>query len=279
MRGGRRSTVLMIVAALGSSCRKEPPVPVETGGSGPPVEPSTGSSGGGARGTDEGADETATAEPPEQFCDVWLQDCSPGYKCAPRDPEQRFAWTASRCVPVHPSPVALGEACTMPEGPGEGIDDCPAGSFCYFSDLEGQEGQCLPFCTGSPENPSCPEGMACGWSNDGVVALCRPLCDPLAQDCGPSNATCLPTPSGAEFVCFVHQWDQGGLGCIAYNSCPPGSMCVPGEWVDAAVLPGYGRCAVFCGDELHVCPVHQTCSPWPDGTEDGHPSVGLCLLP
>lgn len=271
---GRRAIALLTVVGLGVSpgCRDDPrPLPPSVSTSGPAPEPA-GTSG-------DGADETAAPEPPELACDVWQQDCPPGHKCAPYDPDLTFAWTAARCVPVHPDPVALGEGCTMPDGPQAGVDDCPAGSYCTFADLRGHGGQCLPFCTGSPEAPGCPEGMACGWGNDGVIAVCRPTCDPLAQDCEPSNATCLPTPSGSEFTCFVHQWDRGGSGCTAYNGCPPGSVCVPGEWVDASVGPGFGRCASFCGGEAHGCPAHRTCMPWPDGSASGHPSVGVCVLP
>jgi hypothetical protein len=272
MRRWKAPLLAMWVLGLLSGCAEDPLPPPPIATSGLPPEPPQTSAG-------DGADETGEPDPSGVACDVWQQNCPPSYKCSPFDPAGRLAWTESRCVPVDPSPVALGDGCTFPNGPEEGIDDCPADALCYFADVRGQGGQCLPLCTGGPEAPVCPEGMACGWGNDGAVALCRPTCDPLAQDCAPSNSTCLPTPSGTEFVCYVHQWDRGGSGCTAHNGCPSGSACVPAEWVDASAPPGFGRCASFCGGEAHGCPDGKTCKPWPDGSADGHPGVGVCALP
>lgn len=119
----------MWALCLVSACREDslPPPPIAT--SGPPPEPSQTS-------TDGGADETGA--PPDMACDVWQQDCPPSYKCSPFDPAGRLAWTASRCVPIDPTPVALGDGCTMPDGPEAGIDDCPADALCYFADVRGQ---------------------------------------------------------------------------------------------------------------------------------------------
>lgn len=251
-----------------SGCPEEqlPPPPIATGGT-------LGGVGG------EGADETGDGDPVGVECDVWQQDCPPGEKCAPVDPAGVLRWTESRCVPVDPSPVGMGVSCTMPNGPGGGVDDCPVDGFCYFSDLAGQRGRCVPFCQGGPEAPVCPEGMACGWGNGGAIALCRASCDPLVQDCELNNATCLPTPSGTEFVCYVHQWDRGGAGCTAYNGCPAGEACVPAEWVDMDAKPGMRKCEPFCAVGEGLCPVGMVCKGWPDGSVSGHPDVGVCVVP
>jgi hypothetical protein len=259
-----------VILLLGGACREEdlPPPSISTGPPLPSADlPAT-----------DGADETG-AVPLGDICDVWAQDCPVGWKCMPVGPEGSFVWNESRCAPVAPAPVLDDDACSFQTGPLGGLDDCPAGSFCYFTDPSGFGGRCLPFCQGSPEASVCPDGMACGWGNDGAMALCRPTCDPMVQDCERDNATCLPVASGAEFVCYVHQWSYGGEGCNAHNACPHGQVCVPGEQVDPTLGPGVQRCTSFCDDFGVECVYGRTCQPWPDGTPDGHPTVGACLVP
>ncbi len=267
-RRGRASWVVVLSLMSGCPDSQLPPPPIAT--SGPPAGADAGA---------EGADETGGADAPGVQCDVWQQDCPPGEKCAPVDPAGVLRWTESRCVTVDPAPVGMGESCIMPNGPEAGSDDCPADGFCYFADLNGEGGRCVPFCQGGPDAPVCPLGMACGWGNEGAIALCRAVCDPLAQDCGPSNATCLPTPSGTEFACYVHQWERGSAGCTAYNGCPPGDVCVPAEWVDEFTESGERRCTGFCAVEGGGCPGGKVCRGWPDGSESGHPEVGVCTVP
>jgi hypothetical protein len=264
------------ILLAGIACREDelPPPPIATSGS-PPT--TAGAPDGGAAGS--GADETGGAGVLGDPCDVWAQDCPPSHKCMPIGPEGSFIWDESRCAPLSEMPVLADESCSMANGPLGGFDDCPAGTFCYFTDPSGYGGQCLPFCEGSPEAPECPAGMACGWGNDGAVALCRPTCDPIAQDCERSNAACLPVASGTEFVCYVHQWELGGVGCSAHNACPRGQACVPGEQVDVSLPPAVNRCTSFCDDFGAECGTGRTCQPWPDGTPDGHPSVGACMAP
>ncbi len=259
----------LLMFGIGCPENNAPPPPIAT--SGPVSRESTG-------GTKDGVDETGQS-PPNTACDIWLQDCPPEHKCVPIDPAGSMRWTETACRPVAPSPVAPGAGCSMADGPEAGIDDCPADTFCYFTGPDGEAGQCIPFCDGTPDAPSCPDGMACGWGNGGAIALCRPTCDPLSQDCPGDHMTCLPTPPGTEFACYVMQWSQGSAGCTAHNGCRRGYACVPGEWLDEDAPHGLRRCSAFCDVGGNECLEGQVCRPWPDGTADGHPQVGVCALP
>lgn len=262
---------LIALISIGGCVWDDPPGPPPPGS-----HPWYGTGTGG--GTDDGM---AGLGPP---CNVWSQDCSSGEKCMPIGVSDS-GWTAARCSPVAEFPVALGDPCTMSEGPLGGFDDCDEGAFCYFWDAETGEGKCLPFCTGGPLNPQCPSGMACGFDVLGTMALCRAECNPLEQDCEEPNAICRDVPGGDAFACYV----QGGLlsesstqPCTTDNGCPAGSFCAPSEKVLGEAFSGGFRCTPYCdvSDPMVECPLQdQDCVVWfpDDPGEKG--KIGACFVP
>ena len=215
-------------------------------------------------------------------CSVWDQDCPDGEKCAAWANDGGTAWNATRCVPVDPTPAAPGEACTV-EGSGvSGVDNCDETSMCWDVDGETNVGVCVALCEGSEDAPTCaPAGTSCSISNEGVLILCLPICNPLADECG-AGAGCYPV--GGTFQCAPDA--SGGSGqpgdeCQFINACDDGNACInPSGVPDCG---GGGCCSSLCllGDDSECLP-GQECIPWfaegatPDACLEG---VGVCSIP
>jgi hypothetical protein len=110
-----------------------------------------------------------------------------------------------------------------------------------------------------------------------ALALCLPVCDPLAQDCDDEYGCYWVTDA---FHC-VSVWSESGPGtpCAYINDCAPGNTCLAQDQV-----PECGSescCASFCDLSDPSCPALTECIPWfgdrtaPEGQED----VGACVLP
>jgi hypothetical protein len=197
-------------------------------------------------------------------CSVWEQDCPLNEKCMPWADDGGNAWNATRCSRLDPDPDQLGEECSV-EGSGvSGMDSCDLGHMCWNVDVATNLGTCVAFCTGSEAMPMCdPEGTACSISNQGVLIVCLPLCNPLApEDCAPDEGC---YASGDVFHCAPDaSGEMGGVGdsCEFLNACEAGLACA-----DAASVPGCtgstGCCTAFCriGDDA-ACLAGQTCVPF-----------------
>ncbi|MEM6294798.1 MAG: von Willebrand factor type A domain-containing protein [Myxococcota bacterium] len=141
-------------------------------------------------------------------CSVWDQDCSRGEKCAPWANDGGSNHNATKCVPVAPDAGVHGDACTV-EGSGvSGVDDCDLGVLCFDVPKDGTDGTCVAMCSGTEENPMCPEGTQCVIDNDGVLPLCLPemlcvedgvcqcMCEKTADpDCEPEQCDAPDAPA------------------------------------------------------------------------------------
>lgn len=222
-------------------------------------------------------------------CDVWSQDCPSEEKCMPWSNDGTSSWNATKCTPVDANPGQVGDDCTV-EGSGvSGIDTCDVASMCYYVDPETNQGICVGFCQGSAAAPVCNPGFICSIVNNGVLILCRPECDPLAQDCE-FGASCLQATGSQGFTCIIDaSGDNGAAGdpCEYINACNPGLFCAT-----AAAVPGCqgssGCCTEFCDldapDPVAACSLAgqgAACVAWfEEGTappDYGH--VGVCVLP
>jgi hypothetical protein len=240
---------------------------------------------------DSGADGCAFAcpdpsAPPgsgDDSCDTWSQDCASGLKCMPWANDGGGSWNATRCSPLDPLPALIGAPCTV-EGSGvSGIDDCELGAMCWDVDPETNTGTCVGMCLGSESSPLCTDPtLTCVISNEGVLALCLPACDPLAQDCSRGkgcysfgdNVACAPDESG----------DGGALGepCVYVNACDPGLVCTS---TTAAECPSGACCASWCDvgepEPTESCEVGQVCAAV-NRNGQGPPElqhVGICVMP
>ena len=100
---------------------------------------------------------------------------------------------------------------------------------------------------GTPQDPMCPDpDDVCLITNEGVLILCLPICDPLLQNCGMNEGcylvdgvtiTCGPDSSG----------DAGMYGdpCEYDNVCDPGLYCAPAETVPDC-MGSSGCCSEWC---------------------------------
>ncbi|MEM7156880.1 MAG: hypothetical protein AAF799_28780 [Myxococcota bacterium] len=183
--------------------------------------------------------------PPKADCDPWLQNCCPGQKCVPwADEDGGGVWNARRCSPIAAEPNPVGSPCTVEDSAASGLDDCDATSYCWGVDPSTLQGECVPLCQGSPEEPVCPEGQGCYIANDGILTLCFDRCDPSDPACDDDEA-CIPLND--DFLCIEHI----GTGKVGPGSpCDAPWQCLP-EFVctDAANYPGCagpGCCTPYC---------------------------------
>jgi hypothetical protein len=212
-------------------------------------------------------------------CDPFAQDCPDGQKCVPYG-STGGNWDANKCVPVL-GDQAPGEPCTY-EGVVEALDDCDATSHCWdLQDVEGEAvGICHAFCTGTADEPECPEASQC-LIGGCCINLCIPTCDPILQDCGEGLA-CYWANNGFNCI-FTTQDIPPGEPCGFINDCIVGSGCTTAEALPNCV--GAACCSPFCelgaGDLTCEVLPGTTCVPFfeqgmaPPGYED----VGVCILP
>ncbi|MCA9661349.1 MAG: ribulose phosphate epimerase [Myxococcales bacterium] len=220
-------------------------------------------------------------------CDIWLQDCPDNEKCMPWANDGGNAWNATKCSMLDPNAALVGDEC---DGGGvSGEDNCELGSMCYYVDSETNKGVCVPFCTGSQDNPMCGNLQdECSISNNGVLILCRKSCNPLLQDCE-GNAACLPAAGSDKFVCIVDasgEDGQPGDPCEFLNSCDPGLFCAGADFVPGCLASGC--CTEFCDlqdvDPDSMCSLNGmgvTCEAYyePGNEPPGLENVGACILP
>ncbi len=215
-------------------------------------------------------------------CDIFAQDCPPGQKCAPWANDGGSSWNATKCVELT-GDAQPGEPCTTPEGPLDGHDDCAEGVYCWDVD-ERNHGTCIALCSGSPESPECPPKSQCAITDDGVLNLCLPSCDPLIQDC-PEGQSCLL--NWKDFACILDaSGDSGQINdpCQFANACDRGLVCLDSATASEACDPRIdGCCQPYCKLPDTPCPnPDQQCVPFFDPDDEippGSEDVGICAIP
>ncbi|MFV8751950.1 ribulose phosphate epimerase [Nannocystaceae bacterium ST9] len=223
--------------------------------------------------TTDGGFVPTTDVPAANSCDIWLQDCPEGEKCAAY--AMGDTWDSTKCVPVMGDGVE-GDQCTY-DGALAGTDTCAVGHMCYYTNMDGV-GTCIPLCTGDPENGMCPVGFNCSISNDGSLILCVYDCNPLLQDCAPEGTGCFW--DGELFNCDPAGDIPEGEPCGYINDCAPGEVCL-----DATSFPscaGAACCSAYCDLTDPVCLLAGTeCVAFFDeGTAPpGLETVGVCAIP
>jgi hypothetical protein len=193
-----------------------------------------------------GSDDGTSTGPvfPEQ-CSTIDQDCPRGWKCMPYANDGGGAWNDTICVPIAEDPSGVGEPCTVVGSGTSGEDDCDGSSMCWDVDPETNLGTCVPFCSGTVEDPVCADPcVPCAVANEGVITLCLGTCDPLMQDCERGGA-CYLLYGG--FVCVPDVGRGPGIGepCEFPNVCPSGSTCTSAEAVPGC-MGAVGCCTPFC---------------------------------
>ncbi len=197
------------------------------------------------------------------------------------------AWNATKCVNVDPMKGQPGDSCTTMGGAVSGFDTCDLGVMCWDVKPDTMKGTCVAQCKGSQAAPECDAETSCFVSNDGVLNLCLPRCDPLAQDCANENL-CIPNPNNQdEFACVLDaSGDEGQTfdPCEFVNACDKGFLCANVMLAKECMPNANGCCLPFCDlTEMPVdCPgAGQECIAWyemgtaPPGLED----VGICGIP
>lgn len=212
-------------------------------------------------------------------CDPFDQDCPEGEKCVVYS-TRGDAWDDNKCVPVL-GEGQPGDPCTYSNS-FESTDDCGQDSFCFNLIVDEEQqlvGQCKAFCTGNVNDPVCDEGQFC-FLAPGIINLCQPTCDPLAQDCVGEADGCYW--ANGDFICLVTQTSGPGGACDQTNECPVGQACL-----DAYGLPACESsscCSDFCDvQDPEACPdeVLECVNFFEQGTPEFEqsPNLGVCFAP
>ena len=214
-------------------------------------------------------------------CDPIAQDCPMGQKCAPWSNDGGSSWNATKCVPVTGDQLP-GEPCTTDGGPVSGNDDCVKGAMCWDVSPD-NVGFCIAMCMGSSSDPVCEPGFQCTINGDGVLTICLPLCDLLAQDC-PGDDLCLLLNDSSQCVLDA-SGDEGQAfdPCEFANVCDPGLLCAESTAASECDPEIAGCCTPMCSlSAMAACPgVGQECAPV---FEEGQAppelvDVGYCKVP
>ncbi|MCR9163673.1 MAG: hypothetical protein ACE37F_16875 [Nannocystaceae bacterium] len=229
----------------------------------------------------------AVCELPSEYdaageCDPYAQNCAEGEKCVPWAADGGSAWNSTRCSPVPADPDLLGDPCQV-EGSGvSGVDSCDVGLMCWDVDAETNTGTCIELCGCGPVDPTCDGGgTLCTISNDGVLPMCLPTCDPLDPSavCDDGDG-CYPV--SGNFQCAPDASGDGGLpaqSCDFINDCDPGLACASPDVVPGC--DGIGCCTPFCDlDEPETCPF-GSCQAWFEAGDEPlecHVDTGICAL-
>lgn len=220
-------------------------------------------------------------EPPDfgggPECDIFGDDCGPGEKCNAWANDGGSSWNSTKCFPAGTDPI--GAPC-MVEGSGvSGVDSCVKGAMCWNAD-DNNMGVCVEQCTCSIDNPICTTpNTTCTISNNGVLVLCLPFCDPLDQDACPAGDVCIANPSGNLFICVIDASGDGGGAndpCDFANACDPGFLC--GNSGDCG---GAGCCNAYCDLDRPNCGGGSECMPYyaPGEAPQCFEDVGVCVAP
>ena len=188
--------------------------------------------------------ETATTSSADPSCSIYDDECPEGEKCMPV--HEPGLGVENRCVPLARDPNSVGEPCEYLGPHGTGLDSCEKGAWCLENPLVLNQAECVSFCAGSPERPTCPQnGVECqqiiGSHNDSCLADCWPT----NATCGDSSA-CVEDNQG-EFHCaddISGENGQFGDPCAVPADCDPGLACRLGEAVPGCISPKC--CTPFC---------------------------------
>ncbi len=230
--------------------------------------------------TDDPTDDPFMIEPDAGVlpCDLFDDTCPEGLKCMPYAGNGFSTWTHLGCFDIIGDAIH-GEPCMAVDSPTSGLDTCSKGHMCWDVD-DSLMGECVAFCVGSVDTPSCDVPMAeCILTGDGPLSLCLPYCDLLAQDCG-SGQACYPVNDTTVCAPVAVPDDQGNLldECTLINECQAGLMCAPGQLVPDC--SGDGCCVPFCDLSDPVCDQPGTeCTAVfgePDPWEENY---GVCVIP
>lgn len=199
-------------------------------------------------------------------CDVLEQDCPEGEACRAWANDGGSVWNATRCSPVSENPDQHGDPCTVEGSATSGADTCDVGLMCWNVDSETLEGECISYCTGTPETPICEDpDRTCSITNDGVLALCFAVCDPLLGNCDGDNI-CIPGVND-QFVCAPEE----------ASSCPAGMLDVPAKDV-AGCIEDEPCCTPYCDlSDATPCEPQMECVPFYIDPAPAYMNLGVCI--
>lgn len=215
-------------------------------------------------------------------CDPYDDQCPTGEKCVAYGDPGGFEWSLFKCAPIDPAPGQAGDPCTVVGEVNSGIDSCDRGLMCFWIEAD-LTGSCVPWCDGSPQNPTCADPDSYCAVVNGGLSLCLPTCDPLGSDCA-AGEVCVRSPTEDSFTCIPD--DSGAEGqvfdpCEYINVCDPGLACVPSDAAVECDPLQIGCCSPLCDlTQANTCPgVGQECVPVFQDPAPKYADVGVCALP
>ena len=147
-----------------------------------------------------------------------------------------------------------------------------------FASKEPGVGICRPLCTGSTRNLKCPDSYICVGFRESFNPVCRPMCDPVAQDC-PEGDACRAVLLG--YACMLDTaGDVGGYldPCDHLYNCSAGYECVLDGWLPEC--RSSDCCTPYCDVNVEgACPEGLACiALYEPGENPAYEHVGLCAV-
>lgn len=152
-------------------------------------------------------------------------------KCMPWSSSGGSGWDSTRCSPLDPRAVDVGEPCTVEGTVVSGFDNCVEGAICWGVDEATLTGTCRSFCDTEVEG-ACDEGFQCAVFNDGTVPVCVEPCEPLGAPSCAEDEVCRLVSSVPGAFCLPLEGgtiDHSGMAC-GDSACEPSEACVVGTF-------------------------------------------------
>ncbi len=205
--------------------------------------PTTGSSTTSTTTTSSTFPDPTSDNPPQNECDVVVQDCPRGFKC-----DYFYSFDAggflTECTSLDVTPVLEGDTCTRTGDDYNGTDNCDRGLRCSLVNNL-MTGVCLPFCYDTQGVLHCSDDKICKSFSASGPSFCAPWCNPIDNSCVNPELSCTLFRDFDDWATCLPK-DDGPIGNYG-ELCGPTS-CETGFWCMVGLVEECDDAAYCCSD-------------------------------
>ncbi len=205
---------------------------------------------------------------PPRLCDPAFQQCARGFKCNPYSAEGSGEYDSAGCFDVV-GDLGVGADCQSIGLELSGLDECDVGLTCLQPSGAQDPGQCAQLCDENRDAACGTDERRCVPHPSFVFAVCRPVCNPIVQNC-PGAQACYVYADN--LVCLPITGRQAeGEPCAFASQCSAGLACIDGDQLPSSCI-GAACCTPFCELGVDLCGPGQSCT----SLGLGQPASGVC---